>query len=458
MYSMKVMAQTKGKKSRTKWYVLLAIIVIGTVSGVIYARRPEPPTSVELDKATRRNLTEVVMANGRIQPVLQVKISPEVSGEIIALPVKEGQRVKKGDLLLKIKPDFYLANKNQAEANYNASVASKASSEASLSRARLEFLRHDELYKKGLVPEATYVDMKAGFEMAQAGYQASLHQVEMANANLARAREEWGKTTIVSPLDGTISKLNSELGERVVGTATMAGTDVMTIADLSEMEARVDIVETDVVIIGKGQKVKLEVDAFRDVKFNGLVTDIANSSKGLGVGGRDQMGGQSQEATKFEVRIRLQEKVAFRPGMSVTAEIETRYRTNALAVPISSVTTRLIRTNAMGQAATSSAVAAHADKDKDKVPGQDHSKDGKKSDANKPVEVVFAMDGDKVKAVPVKRGIMDDTYMEILEGLKEGQEVVSGPFKAIARILEDGKKVLKATPNKAQGGAAPQSK
>jgi HlyD family secretion protein len=295
---------------------------------------------------TRRNITEIVVANGKIQPVLQVVINPEVSGEIIELPVKEGQTVKKGDLLVRIKPDNYRASRNSSEANYRSALASKTLAEANRAKAEAEFKRNDELFRAKLVSDSQYIEAKTAFEVAKATVESSGHQADQAKASLAKAEDDLLKTTIVAPIDGTITKLKSQVGERVVGTAMMAGTEIMTISDLAEMEARVDIGEIDVILIDVGQKAKLEVDAFRDREFHGIVTEIANAAKGLSSSPQSSSssssgGGSSQEATKFEVKIRIQEKEIFRPGMSVTSEIETRYRTNVLCVPIQSVTTRV---------------------------------------------------------------------------------------------------------------------
>jgi len=295
--------------------------------------------------------------------------------------------------------------------------------------------------------------------VAKAQLTNSMHQVEMARASLDSAEDALAKTTIVSPLTGTISRLNSALGERVVGTATMAGTEVMTIADLNEMEARIDIGEIDVVLIQPGQNARLEVDAFKDRKFKGTVTEIANSSTATGVGGASGMGGtaNSQEATKFSVKIRIMEKEVFRPGMSVTAEIETRSRTNALTVPIASVTTRIPKEKgkkgkgkeiALDDPPQIKSVAARtnsAANTTNSATGAITAKGDKKKEAAKPIEVVFILEGDHAKMMPVKIGISDDTHWEIVEGLEEGQEVVSGGYKAISRELEDGKAVKKGT-------------
>ena len=447
------MAKPKNKKRR-KIIVFSAIGValLGLTLTAIFRKR-EPGITVQTEKVARRNIIEIVVANGRIQPVLQVKISPEVSGEIIELPVKEGQPVKKGELLVKIKPDTYIANVKSAQAQYMSSASGKDLAEASMKKAELEFKRNEELFRGKLVSESTILEFQTGYDVAKAQYESAVHQVDVARASLDRAKEELAKTTIVSPLDATVSKLNSRLGERVVGTSMMAGTEIMIVSDLNEMEARVDIGEIDVVLIKPGQKARLEVDAFRDRKFKGTVTEIANSSKDSGVaGGGGGGGGQSQEATKFEVRIRVDEKENFRPGMSVTSEIETRYRTNILSVPIPSVTTRLPKeppgkgkrnTVTLAENTAGSAMAA----DVAPISGTNTNQTDKKAnEPPKPIEVVFLAESDHARMVPVKRGIADDAYVEIVDGLKEGQEVVSGGYKAISRELEDAKKIHKGKP------------
>src|ERR1044072_4206152 len=285
------MANPKNKKRR-KIIVFTAIglVLIGLTVAAVFRKR-QPVITVQTEKVTRRNITETVVANGKIQPVLQVKISPEVSGEIIDLPVKEGQSVKKGDLLVKIKPDTYVANVRSAEAQYMSAASSQDLAEARMKKADLEFKRHEELFLARLESESTFLEFKTGLDVAKAQYQSARHQVDVAKAALDRTKEELAKTTIVSPLDGTISKLNSRLGERVVGTSMMAVTEIMIVSDLNEMEARVDVGEIDVVLIKPGQKARLEVDAYHDRKFKGTVTEIANSSKDAGMQGGG--GGQS---------------------------------------------------------------------------------------------------------------------------------------------------------------------
>ena len=451
---------TPKKRKKTIIFSLIVLVVGALTIGALVTKR-EVIITVQTEKVLRRNITETVVANGKIQPVLQVKISPEVSGEIIDLPVKEGQDVKKGDLLVKIKPDFYIAQRGQAEASYKSSLAGQATAEANLRKAEAEYLRNVDLFKTKLISDSAFDEARANYDVCKAQVTNSVHQVEMAKANLDSAEDSLSKTTIVSPLNGTISKLNSQLGERVLGTVQNVGTEIMTISDLNEMEARVDIGEIDVVLIAPGQNVKLEVDAFKDKKFPGEVTEIANSSTTAGV---QAAASSTQEATKFQVKIRVKEKAAFRPGMSVTAEIETRSRTNVLSVPIASVTTRLPKdksgTNSTASgssnttnkppstpASTTASTTTPASTGSGSTPGMEK----KAKEGLKPVEVVFLMDGDKAKMVPVKIGISDDSYWEITDGLKEDAEVVSGGYRAISRDLEDGKKIKKGPPAGSMG-------
>jgi HlyD family secretion protein len=453
----------KSKKRRK--LLIFSVIAVGLVglTALALLKKHDIVITVQTEKVARRNMIELVMANGRIQPVLQVKISAEVSGEITDLPVKEGQQVNKGDLLVKIKPDIYVAATNQAMAGYKQALAGKTMAEAGLRKTEAEFKRQEDLFRNKLVSDSVFDEWKANYEVAKAQLESSTHQVGVAKAAVDSTLESLDKTTILAPLSGTISKLNSRLGERVLGTVQNVGTEIMTIANLNEMEARVDIGENDVVRIAPGQKARLEVDAFKKRKFNGTVTEIANSSKDAGQMG----GGSSQEATKFEVRIRIQEKEGFRPGMSVTSEIETCYRTNALTVPFASVTTRPPKekekekkgankgaavcdppgtnsakagTNAPASKTNVLVVSTNAPA----ADGTNVAKSDKKSkDAVKQVEVVFVLEGDHVKMAPVKIGISDDNYWEVTEGVADGQEVVSGSFRAITRELEDGKKVRK---------------
>jgi HlyD family secretion protein len=423
---------TKSKKGRKVLiFSILILVVVGLTLAAVFRKR-DVVVTVQTEKVGRRNLTEMVVANGKIQPVLQVVICPEVSGEITELPIKEGQKVNKGDLLLKIKPENYRAMRTSAEANYLSAMAGKTQAEANLTRAESDYERAKKLSASNLISEQQLLEAKTTWEVSKATLETCTHQIEQAKASLAKADDDLAKTTIYSPMSGTITKLKSQKGERVVGTAMMAGTEILTVADLENMEARVDIGEVDVILIATGQVAHLEVDAFRDRKFTGLVTDIANSSKGAA--------GSAQDATKFEVKIRVQEKEIFRPGMSVTAEIETRSRSNVLAVPIQSVTSRRVTNSVAMKSGETNGSAA--------VTNLAKAGEGKFNDTNKVADCVFVLEGDAVKVVPVKHGISDETHMEITDGLAEGVEIVTGGYKAINRDLDDGKKVKKGTPEK----------
>jgi HlyD family secretion protein len=428
------MPSPKHKKRKVVVFSLIGV-VIAALATVAAVRKREVIIEIQTDRVARRDITEVVVANGRIQPVVQVVINPEVSGEIIALPVKEGQQVKKGDLLLKIKPDNYIAQRNSVEANLLSSMANVNLGKANMDKAELEFARVKRL-GTNLVSESDFLTAKTSFEVAKASYETALHQADQAKASLARAEDDLSKTTISSPIDGTVCKLRSQLGERVVGTAMMAGTEVLTVANLGDMEARVDIGESDVVLIALGQKARLEVEAFRNRKFNGVVTEIANASKSP-AGANQGQNNNAQEATKFEVKIRVQEKEIFRPGMTVTAEIETRSVTNVLTVPIQSVTTRVTDEDRKRQEDARKQASLAKDPE---------ARQKKEEEAMKVSEIVFLAQGDRVKKQKVTTGISDDSHIEIVEGLKGGEEVVIGGYKAISRELEEDKKVRREDP------------
>ena len=408
------------KKKNTKWKWVVGFGLAGLMVYSGFKFKPKQDTgiiSVQIHQVGRRDITEVVVANGRIQPVKEVKISPEVSGEIIELPVKEGQEVSKGDLLLKIRPDLYVANRNSAQAGYNSSQAGLELQKAHLKKAEADFRRSERLYKDGLETEDAYQSALTGLEVSQLQVKASSHQVEQSKASLNRAEEDLAKATIYSPISGTVTMLGSELGERVLGTAQNMGTIVMHLANLNDMEARVEISEIDIVRIKVNQLVSLEVDAFRNRKFNGMVSEIGNSATTSG-------SGQQEQATRFEVVVLIEDKESFRPGMSITAHIETESRTNVIAVPIQCVTTR--------QSGTESPSKTPKQPDDNQIKALTKSKD------NGPEEIVFLAESDKAKQITVKRGISDDEYVEIIVGLKLDDQVISGGYKAIHRELKDG--------------------
>ncbi len=407
-----------GKKNKKKIIIfsIIGVMVIALALVVFLGSRKEPVITVQVEKAQFRSLTQVVTATGKIQPEVLVKITPEVSGEIVALPVKEGDRVKKGALLMKIKPDFYMAQRDQA-------AAGLLQAKASLSKSEPEFRRVETLFKKGLASESE-------FDQARAAYEANKAAYAQATASLNQAQENLRKTTIIAPMDGTVSQLNSELGERVLGTVQFQGTDVMTIADLSRMEARVDVSENDVVLVSIGDTARIDVDAFPDRKVSAVVYEIANTAKSKGAG-------TQEEVTNFEVKMRIvSADVQLRPGMSMTGDIETETKQNVLSVPIQSVTTRMPKVEVPEGATDGQSGMVLA------------SNAPKKKEENKAKEIVFVVDKGVAKAMPVRRGISDDSYTEILEGISDSVQVVSGSYKAINRELEDGSKVRIEEPKK----------
>ncbi len=446
-----VTAKKRKKGGKTALFIIIGLVLALVVAAVLIHSK-KPPITVQTEKISRHNITEVVVASGKIQPVNQIAISPEVAGEIVELPVKEGDQVKKGDLLLRIKPDNYLAARDSADASYKSAIANKNLAQAQLEKAEAEYKRNVELFQNKLVSESVFLDIKTTFEVAKLQVETAMHQVDQSKFGLDNANADLNKTTIYSPIDGTVVQLKSHLGERVLGTSFNMGTEIMTIADLSEMEATVDVGEMDVVLMEPGQTAHLEVDAFKDCKFNGTVTEVANAAKGFGPSAASSLGASTStgDATKFEVHIRVKEKEQFRPGMSVTADIETRSRTNVLAVPIASITARLPKddkanagnTNSVAAATnapdTNATVAANSLSSTNSVKADKKAKEGPKQ-----IDVVFVLEGDHVKMVPVKIGISDDNYWEITDGLQDGAEVVSGGYHAISHDLEDGKKIVK---------------
>jgi HlyD family secretion protein len=403
------MANGNGKKNKKKIIIISIIVVLLVVLGVLVflGSQRVPIITVQTDKVQRRTITQIVTATGKIQPEIQVKINAEVSGEIIELPVREGQRVKKGQLLVRIKPDAY-------QAQYESAQASLGMADASLRKAEADYKRASELITKKLISDADMDQAKATYLNAKASY-------DQANAAIKQARDTYSKTSIYSPMNGVVSQLISELAERVSGSTFTMGTEIMTVADLATMEARVDVGENDVVMVSKGDTARIDVDSYPDKKFIGIVSQIANTATSRGSGTQD-------EVTNFEVRIRLfpPEGIQFRPGMSMSADIETETRANVLSVPIQSVTVRVPK----------------IDKENAKKDGEAQFDAGKKKkDEEKLEEVVFVVKDGLAKTIPVKRGISNDTYIEITANGLEGQEVVSGPFKAINRELEVDAKV-----------------
>ena len=412
--------------------VLLLIIAL------ILAGKREKPIPVTTEKAVRRTILQTVSATGKVQPETEVKISPEVAGEIIELPVEDGMHVKKDDLLVKIKPDSYKALLEQQEAAISSAKATNLQQKATMLKTDHDLGRSHDLFEKKLISEQEYNAAEAAYDVAKNTYESSLHEIERAEASSSQARDQLSKTTIYSPMDGTVTILNSKLGERLVATNQFAGTEVMRVADLTHMQAVVDVNENDVVNVKLGDKANIKIDAYGDRKFKGVVQQIANTGKTTG-------SGTQEEVTNFEVKIRVEDHdVALRPGLSCTADIETNMVKDAVAVPMQSVTIRTGDSNlSPEEIEKQKQKVASRDKDDNKAELNNDrlEKQAQKEEREKLVKVVFAKNGNKAQMVKVTTGIADDSYMEIKSGIKPGDEVISGSYSAISRKLKERAKV-----------------
>jgi len=422
-----------------RWYFIVGVLLLlWIVISSILGKR-EKPIPVTTEKAVRKTILQTVSATGKVQPEVEVKISPEVAGEIIELPVEDGKAVKKGDLLIKIRPDSYKALVEGQEAAISGAKAINLQQKATLAKTELDLKRAQDLFNKKMISESEFSVAQTAHDVAKSTYESSQHEIERAEAGSSQARDQLSKTTIYSPIDGTITVLNSKLGERVVATNQFAGTEVMRVADLGHMEARVDVNENDVVNVKIGQKATIAIDAYSDRKFKGTVQQIANTGKTTGAG-------TQEEVTNFEVKIRIDEKdVSLRPSLSCTADIQTNMVDNAVAVPMQSVTIRTGDSNLSPEEIEKRKVKAAARDQGDnnaEVSNDRQEKTALKLDREKLSKVVFVKDGGKAKMVKVTTGIADDTSMEIKSGIKEGDEVISGSYSAISRKLKDGAKVI----------------
>jgi HlyD family secretion protein len=429
----------KRKPFWRRWYFIVGVllllwIVISSIMG-----KREKPIPVTTEKAVRKTILQTVSATGKVQPEVEVKISPEVAGEIIELPVVDGMVVKKGDLLIRIKPDSYKALVEGQEAAISGARAINLQQKATLAKTESDLKRAQDLFSKKMISESEFSVAQTARDVAKSTYESSQHEIERAEAGSSQARDQLSKTTIYSPIDGTVTVLNSKLGERVVATNQFAGTEVMRVADLGHMEARVDVNENDVVNVKIGQKATISIDAYSDRKFKGTVQQIANTGKTTGAG-------TQEEVTNFEVKIRIDERdVALRPSLSCTADIETNMVKNAVAVPMQSVTIRTGDSNLSPEEIEKRKQKAAARDQGDnnaEVSNDRQEKTALKLDREKLSKVVFVKDGGKAKMVKVTTGIADDTSMEIKSGIKEGDEVISGSYSAISRKLKDGAKVM----------------
>ena len=428
------------KRSKKKLFLLIgaAVVIILILGGMVAARKREKPIPITTDKAFRKTITQLVTATGKIQPEVEVKIAPEVSGEIIAIAVKEGQPVHRGDLLVKIKPDVYQAQVAAQQAALNSARSATVRNRAELDKAELDYKRSASLYQKGLVSESDRKSAQTVYDTAKAAVEASQFDAQRAEGALSQTKDSLTKTVITAPIDGTISSLTSRVGERVVGTIQFAGTEMMRIANLGNMEAQVNVNENDIVNVKIGDTARISVDAYPDRQVRGFVREIAQTATTNNAGSQEQV-------TNFEVKISIPNPpVPLRPGMSTTADIETATVQNAVVVPIQSVTVRSTETKLSPEELEkqrSQQKATEGSDNRAEVTNETQQKQQERERREKLQRVVFVKTGDKVRMQKVETGIADSTYIEIKNGVKPGDEVVAGSYTAISRKLKEGAKV-----------------
>ncbi len=429
-------------KSKKTWWVIIIILLVLVAVGIYFKKRNGGETKVAVEKVSTHTITETVTASGKIYPETEVKIAPEVSGEITMLNVEEGDSVKKGDVLVKINAAIYASLVKQATATVEQSKASVDNSKEMMAQAESQYQlalathnRNVKLYEQKVISQLEFQQGEASFKSAKATYEASKASisggkfvVQGAQAGLSQARENMQRTTIIAPTSGIISKLNVKKGERVVGTAQMAGTEMLTIADMSRIEIRVDVSETDISKVKIGDTTIIDADAYRNRKFTGIVSKIAVSSTNatLSAGGNS-----TDQVTNYTVHILIlpssyedlthrvgKGNFPFKPGMSASVEIKTKTQENTLSVPVNAVTTRDWP---------------------DSMKKMDELSDI--TSEIRQVAFVYNRNTGSVSVTDVKTGIQDNKYLEIKGGLKENEEVVVAPYGAIARTLEDKTKV-----------------
>jgi len=429
--------------------VVLILLVIARKSGML---GKEDNIRVTAEKVTKKTIVETVSASGKVQPEVEVKISADVSGEVVDIFVKEGDLVKKGMLLAKINPEIYksaldrsVAAVNTSKANNENAVSRLRQTESQFAKVQLDFNRSKKLYEDKVISTADFDAAKSNYEVARLEVEAakqsvsaSLYGVRSSEASLKEASENLNKASIFAPVNGTISKLSVEKGERVVGTEMMAGTEVMRLANLNEMEVSVDVSESDIIRVHLGDTASVDIDAYVNRVFKGIVTEIANSATSSEAMSTDQV-------TNYVVKVRILHQSyvdlipedrpdysPFRPGMSATVEIQTRKVYDVLSVPIQAVTTR-------------DTVVRKSDKEverKQEGPDEIESKSKTTIDPTLISECVFVVKDEVVSLRNVKTGIQDNLNIQIVEGLKEGEEVITGPYNAVSRLLKAGDKVM----------------
>ena len=446
----------KGKSSSSKTLIWIlgslgVIIAVGLTlrfTGVI--GNTQSGTEVETTSAKLKTITQLVSASGKVQPEIEVIIRPDVSGEIIELAVNEGDVVQQGDLLVRIKPDIYQAQIDNLNAALLTQKARMEQTKAALIRAEATYERDKQLYDRDMISEMEFIQSKSEYESQKASLKASEYQIQSAEAQLRQAREELEQTVIRAPQAGTITSLAIEKGERVLGNSQMAGTEMMRVSVLDRMEVMVEVNENDIVNVGMGDTTRIEVDAYPERQFNGVVTEIANSAQTTGSGTNEQV-------TNYEVKVRivtphnLENSVEqmmlsqtsenpsdsfvpnFRPGMSATVDIETQTAVNVVSVPIQAVTVRDFAKDKKEQSTDSDTA------DITLASSQDEDMIIKDEDFRKVVFVV--QDGEAVRK-EVETGISDNTHIQILSGIEAGAEVVTGSYRILSNVLEKGDKVI----------------
>ncbi len=430
------------------WIIIIGVLVIGAVV-TVQVMKGNKPAEVYTEKAEIRDIIEVVSATGKIQPETELKISSDVSGEITEMMVKEGDQVKKGDLLCRIRPDLYVSAFDRVNASVNTTKANLKTAQAQLDQAKANlissesmFNRNKKLFEQNTISlqefetsKAQYESAKANVAALEAGVKAGQYTIESSEASLKEANTNLEKTYIYSPVDATVSKLSVEKGERVVGVSGMAGTEIMRLANLNEMEASVEVNENDIIKVHKDDTALIEVDAYMDKKFKGIVTEIANSSNATGI--------SVDQVTNFVVKIRMiresyaylidsRNPAPFRPGMSASVDIQTRKVNKVTSIPIQAVTVRNkdslnIKTSNEEDGAV-------------KVKNDTEEKELKKPE-EKNKEYVFILEKGAAKQVEVKTGIQDNDFIEIASGIKKGDEIICGPYSAVSKLLKDKSKV-----------------
>jgi len=437
MADIKPVIKKKKKSKKALFFILAGVLVLMIVTAVVISGKKEKAVVVQTEKVSKRNITQVVSGTGAIQPETKVDISAEVSGELIALPFKEGAAIKKGDLLVKIKPDIYNERVSQQQASINFAKSQVELQQSNLKKAELDLQRTQQLFDKGLVSQADLDNAKTVFDVAKATVKSSNANVKQNVAILQQTGQDLSKTTIRSPMDGTLKKLNSQLGEKVVGTQSFSGTVIMTVSDLNVMNAEINVSETDISQVKLGDTTDVSIDAFPDRIVKGFVYEISNSATTTGAGTQEQI-------INFVVKVRIIDKdLELKPGMSCNADIKVNSKFDVMSIPIQCVTAREDTTKQQQK-------QEQGDQNVQRL------SDEKANKKEKPKEVVFIVqDGNptKVKIVNVKTGISDDKYVEITEGLTPDMVIVKGPYKAISKDLDEGTIIkidneMKKMPNK----------